>query len=143
MQNKASVEVWLYNSKIASLLILQVDNFDYTFWQPITGGIEKGETALAAAIREVNEETSIQLAPEKLISLGHQEVLVEAGQLLIQKEVFLGITEETSVVIAAAEHQAYRWLPWQSAIEKQLCWPNNQASLQLAKKYISSFLKNQ
>src|SRR5437773_1922666 len=38
-------------------------------WQPVTGGIERGESALSAAVREVQEETG--LAPLRWWALEH------------------------------------------------------------------------
>ena len=39
-------------------------------WGMFGGGIEEGETALSAAVREIKEELEIELAPETLLHVG-------------------------------------------------------------------------
>ena len=42
---------------------------DTQTWAPPSGGVEPGETAAAAAIREVFEETGIDVAPERVLAV--------------------------------------------------------------------------
>lgn len=37
---KYSIEVWIYNPIIREMLLLKVKTDQFSFWQPITGGIE-------------------------------------------------------------------------------------------------------
>lgn len=62
-------------------------------WAPVGGGIEPGETAQAAALREVREETAVEI---RLIGrVGTREIVppagVESPWRLIRLEVFTAI----------------------------------------------------
>jgi dATP pyrophosphohydrolase len=46
-------------------------------WQPVTGGVERGETAWQAALREVQEETGLE--PGRWWALEHLSIYYEAG----------------------------------------------------------------
>ncbi len=47
------------NGKIQYLLLKRISSIG-RFWQPVTGGIEEGETKIEALKREVSEETGIK-----------------------------------------------------------------------------------
>jgi len=48
-------------------------------WSMPGGAVERGETALAAAVREVHEETSISLKVKDLTALGEKLVKIKAS----------------------------------------------------------------
>ena len=54
---KYSIEAWIYNPIAKEILLLKVKTEQLSFWQPITGGIENGESSEIACIREIFEET--------------------------------------------------------------------------------------
>lgn len=60
-----SVLVVIYAQDTKRVLMLQRRD-DPDFWQSVTGSIEEGETALQAAVREVKEEVTIDIAAEQL-----------------------------------------------------------------------------
>ena len=79
-------------------------------WQPVTGGIEPGEAAYAAAVREVREET--RLAPLRWWSLEHLTIHYEAGSDLIRVvPVFVAEVAWTDAVHLSAEHDQYAFVP--------------------------------
>jgi bis(5'-nucleosidyl)-tetraphosphatase len=92
-------------------------------WEFPKGGVERGETDTAAALRELEEETGIartqvQLAP------GYREeeryVFTQGKgdeRSLIVKRViyFLGRTSETEVTVSR-EAQEYRWVTYDEAM---------------------------
>lgn len=60
-----SVLVVIYTIRRKRILMLKRKD-DTTFWQSVTGSLEQNETARDAAIREVLEETGINIGAQKL-----------------------------------------------------------------------------
>ena len=77
-------------------------------WQPVTGRVEKGETAWQAALREIDEEAGI--APDALYSANLVEIFYETSQNCINLiPVFVGLLARPQEVRLSPEHCAYRW----------------------------------
>lgn len=113
MTVKYSIECWVLGPG-AQVLLLQVpakSGKHDAFWQPITGGIEEGETARQAAIREIAEETGLQISDGDLTEVAADFKVVVSPQLTINKTLYSAITTDTSVVIYLHKHQAHQWLP--------------------------------
>lgn len=73
---KYSIEAWIYNSVAKEILLLKVKSGQLSFWQPITGGIENGESSEIACIREIFEETGLEIELTKLLKIGHHTLLL-------------------------------------------------------------------
>lgn len=69
-----SVLVVIYAQDTKRVLMLQRRD-DPDFWQSVTGSIEEGETALQAAVREVKEEVTIDIAAEQLTLIDCQRTV--------------------------------------------------------------------
>lgn len=69
-----SVLVVIYAKDTGRVLMLQRRD-DPDFWQSVTGSLEEGETALQAAMREVKEEVTIDVAREKLTLIDCQRTV--------------------------------------------------------------------
>ena len=41
---RQSIEAWIYHPEEREILLLKVEDETVSFWQPITGGIESGES---------------------------------------------------------------------------------------------------
>lgn len=130
---KKSIECWIYDEAQERFLLLHVSNQQVRFWQPITGGIEAGEMAPAAAVREISEETGIQIREGQLVKLGKQSVEIEGG-LCLDKSLFL-VSVARKQVQLSPEHDDFMWVP-AAKVEERLLWPNNKASLVLARKQL-------
>ena len=121
-----SVLVVLYNEH-NQVLVMQ-RNDDPEFWQSVTGTIEAGETPIAAAYREVGEETGVVLSPFAGDIIDCQHV----NQYTIRKEwqhryppdnyvntEFVFVTQiPANSTIVLTEHSAYEWLEKSVAIAR-------------------------
>lgn len=131
---KKSIEVWLYHAESCKFLLLQVSNANHNFWQPITGGIEAGETARQAAKREIFEETSQIVTLEALKKLGEQQVKIDEELTILKTVFFVPVTTQKCQI--SDEHIASKWASEKQVLET-LYWSNNIESFAWAKKFIA------
>ena len=132
-----SVLVVLYNEH-SQVLVMQ-RNDDPDFWQSVTGTIEAGESPIAAAYREVGEETGVNLSPQSGDNVDCQHV----NQYEIRKEwqhryppdnfvnteyVFVTQIPSDSRIILT-EHSAYEWLDKPEALARVWSPSNRNAIL--------------
>lgn len=136
LKRPVSVLVVLHDGKGHALLLQR--HGEKVLWQSVTGSIEEGESLETAALREVREETGIVLSPNDL----HNCHLSTEYDIYPQwrNRYPLGIARNTehtfravidrnsSIVLAADEHQQYQWLPLREAARLAFS-PSNQAAL--------------
>jgi dihydroneopterin triphosphate diphosphatase len=114
------------------------------YWQSVTGSQEGDESLAETAMREVLEETGIDIAARSLTLLDWQQVNTYEIFPEWRHRYAPGVTQNTEHVfslqvqagipvrIAPAEHLAHCWLPLANAAEKVFSWSNRDAILQLA-----------
>jgi dATP pyrophosphohydrolase len=85
------------------------------FWQPITGGVEEGETRIEALHREIKEETGM----ENLIRVIEDLYCFEFSDPNLDKEYVYGIEVPTTekVVLDGKGHSECRWFDFQEALQ--------------------------
>ena len=125
---RQSIEAWIYHPEEREILLLKVENETVSFWQPITGGIESGESPQEACLREIKEETGLVLACSNLTSLGDFTVKIDEN-LSIHKNLFLVLTEQKAIQISD-EHVGAQWVALDK-VSSQLYWPSNQATFEI------------
>ncbi len=100
------------------------------------GHIEKGESALEAAVRETYEEAGLSIKPLPFFRESMTYWLMR-GKSKIKKEVmmFLGEANGKSTVMVSHEHAGYRWLSTDKAVT-ELKFKNHIALIKCADAYI-------
>lgn len=96
-------------------------------WQFCGGGIEPGEAAAEAAMRELREETG--LAPRALSFLSHVETFYIAhADTICHRIGFCAVVAPDDPIELNEEHTAYRWLG-RREIRRLVTWPGERTAL--------------
>ncbi len=97
------------------------------FWQPVTGGVEEGETLTEALRREIREETGI----ENLVRVIEDIYYFEFSDPNLNKEYVFGVEVSSTevVVLDGEEHSEYRWCSIKGALQL-LNWKENKEALE-------------
>ncbi len=136
---KRSIECWVLAERLsldASVLLLQAEAKGEcpAFWQPITGGIEPGETAEQACRREIWEETGSVVETSALVRLEQTFDVPIDVRLTVQKTLFVAAAGSRQVQISS-EHIGWQWVPFCEAKE-MLYWPSNQETFAAIKQFL-------
>lgn len=134
-----SVLVVIHTRDLEVLLIERAAHPGY--WQSVTGSQEEDEALIDTARREVAEETGLDANAFHLCDWQQQvryEIFPEwrhryaSGVTINTEHLFsLELPERQPITLAAQEHRALLWLPWQEAAGKVFSWSNRDAILAL------------
>ena len=106
------------------------------FWQPITGTIEPGESAIDAARREIVEETGGASEPQQMDLI--QSFMIESHFLqsrypppiIVSETGFTAHADENVPIrIDADEHDEYGWFTFEEAYER-IKWTDDREALE-------------
>ena len=105
-------------------------------WQIVTGSIEKGETAVQGALREVKEETGY--TPERFWIVPFVNTFYAVrNDTLNHTVIFAAQVPHTTNPVLSDEHYQFGWYPVEKA--KKMCvWPGQTKALQIVHDYIVS-----
>lgn len=115
------------------LLLRRVSPAD--FWQSVTGSLEWGESAEAAARRELAEETGFDASGLQATDLEFTFPIVPPWRERYAPDATTNHETVFSLLLPApraprldpAEHSEYRWLPKEEAIALASSWTNRDA----------------
>ncbi len=137
-----SVLVVIYTPILDILLLERADYPGY--WQSVTGSRDGDETLRETAIREVGEETGLDVMRYALTDWQVQNVYdiypmwrhrYTPGTTHNTEHVFgLAVSGALPIQLSPREHLSYIWLPWQEAAKKVFSPSNRAAILQLPER---------
>jgi len=135
------VEVCIFSRKRtgARYLLLRRSRDEKVYpnlWQFVTGSIEKGETAWAAAGREMMEETGMK--PKVLWVAPYVNSFYDPGWDSVNlMPLFAAEVEEARNPILSPEHQSFAWLSYEKSMSR-LVWPGQKRGLEIIHEFIAT-----
>ncbi len=134
MIHEKSAGIIPFNKKTKKFLLL---HYPLGHWGFPKGHIEKGETEIQAAKREMKEETGISI--EILFGFKYEisYFYKKEGKLSHKVVVFfIGVTEQEEVKLSF-EHDGFEWLNYEDAI-KRLTFENEKKALMRAREFLNA-----
>ena len=96
-------------------------------WQTVRGSIEPGETAAAAAVRELREETAV--TPADFYRLGSVETFYDlSSDAVWHSAAFFALLWRDAPVALNHEHDAVRWVD-DNELDRHFMWPSEKPLL--------------
>lgn len=111
-QKKSKAQVWVLSLKDEEIhaLLLKLIPERGAYWQPVTGGIEDGESPKQGALREAWEETGFDPF-EAIQTLDHRfEYESRWGRVEEEAFYFFAVPGCPSPKLDAREHTDHRWV---------------------------------
>lgn len=132
---KKSIECWIFDKVKTRFLLLHCPETSKhkAYWQPVTGGIEPGEEAIQACLREIHEETGAVLESHMLQNL-LQDFRVFSTDKELHKTVYLAQIPGMDVTVSD-EHIGYQWAN-PSEVVSLLLWGSNRATFERVLDYL-------
>jgi dATP pyrophosphohydrolase len=103
-------------------------------WQIVTGTIKDKESALDAALRELNEETGLPV--KRCWTVPYVDSYFDRSKNTVQlAPVFAVEVDGAAKLKLSSEHQDFKWLAYREAKNK-LVWPGQRQALDIVKEFI-------
>lgn len=97
-----------------------------TAWETVHGRLERGEEPEDGAVREVREETGLEI--RRLYNVTVQPFYLHGMKAVQLAVVFAAFVDEPGDVRLGSEHQRSEWLPVAEALER-FVWPRERQAL--------------
>jgi type II secretory ATPase GspE/PulE/Tfp pilus assembly ATPase PilB-like protein/8-oxo-dGTP pyrophosphatase MutT (NUDIX family) len=129
--NVGTVDVYLVALERGSWRVLTLQRSMGTrcpgAWETVHGRIEPGEEPEDAALREVSEETGLDV--ERLYNVTVQPFYLHHSHTVELAVVFAAFVNPALPIKLGSEHQQYEWVSSDEALER-FFWPRERAALQ-------------
>lgn len=134
-EQSAGVIAYRYDAERSKRLYLMLQ-YPSGYWDFPKGRLENQETVLAAAIRELKEETNLEVVLDKKFEYTVSYDFRDRDGMSVHKRVtfFVGRAFADAVALSS-EHEQYAWLPLGEAL-KLLTYHNARQVLQLADQFL-------
>jgi 8-oxo-dGTP pyrophosphatase MutT (NUDIX family) len=135
--NIIEVCIFSFDNKEPLYLMLRRSKTEKVYpdvWQIVTGSIEKGETALQGALRELKEETGY--FPQKFWIVPHINTFYSVKNDTVNHTVIFAaqVPPKTNPILSD-EHYQFGWYP--KEIAKSMCvWPGQIEALDIVHEFI-------
>jgi len=124
----------LVNSKMEFLILERSKNNIYHgLWQMVTGKIEDGEKAFETAVREIKEETDLNIE-ELWVVPKINTFYSENSDSIYHVPVFAVKVSSESKVKLSKEHCNYKWVNYEEAIDT-FAWEEQKNALKILVDY--------
>ncbi|MBK7106592.1 MAG: NUDIX domain-containing protein [Ignavibacteriae bacterium] len=128
--------VRMKNEQLEFLLLKRAPNEKYPhIWQMVTGKIKPNEKAYETVIREIKEETNLEIH-ELFVVPKTNSFYNEVDDTIMQIPVFAATVINEEVIVLSKEHTEYKWVEYKK-VKKLLAWPGQKGST----KIISDFFE--
>ena len=97
-----------------------------TAWETVHGRIEPGESPEQAAVREVREETSLEV--RRLYNVIVQPFYLHTIATVEMAVVFAAFAQRADPITLGEEHMRHEWLSPEAALER-FVWPRERQAL--------------
>jgi type II secretory ATPase GspE/PulE/Tfp pilus assembly ATPase PilB-like protein/8-oxo-dGTP pyrophosphatase MutT (NUDIX family) len=104
-------------------------------WETVYGKIDSGERPEHAAVREIREETGLELSA--LYDVTVSSFFLHATQTIQMAIVFAAFVESDSQVILSDEHQRFEWMSVDQACDR-FTWPRAAQALRDARRLLAT-----
>jgi 8-oxo-dGTP pyrophosphatase MutT (NUDIX family) len=125
----ASVDVYILrrtSSGWETLLLQRAEGTRCTgAWEAVHGHIEEGESPPDAAVRELREETGLEVG--RLYNLTVAPFYLHKPDVVMLAVAFVAFPRDGEITLGA-EHARYEWLPVEAA-SKRMAWPRSRSAL--------------
>lgn len=119
-------------------LILQraSDEVYPNLWQPITGSVEKDEPAWQAALREIKEETGLNVKRLWIVPIINAYYSKKYNRIT-HIPVFAAEIDVNDKVVISSEHQNYKWVEFEEA-KNSFSWQGQRNAITIVNDYFTS-----
>jgi dihydroneopterin triphosphate diphosphatase len=136
--NVGTIDVYVISSQVDGwrVLVLQrsLGTRCPTAWETVHGRIEAGEEPEQAAVREVREETGLQL--ERLYNVSVQPFYLHKTHTVELSVCFAAFVKAGAAISLGDEHMHYEWLTLDAALER-FVWPRERTALREVMQLLS------